>query len=114
VALVIERDAKALRRALASGDDEVSVSLSRETAEFMARVADARAAGHEIVFSRVPAEVSPAEAAQMLGVSRPPVRTLTARGELPFRMVGSPHRIPVADVRRWQDAERRRRQAMNE
>ncbi|MDR1188375.1 MAG: helix-turn-helix domain-containing protein [Bifidobacteriaceae bacterium] len=115
MAAVIERDARTLRRALASGGDEVSVSLSRETAEFMASVADACAAGHEIVFSRVPAEVSPAEAARMLGVSRPHVRKLMGRGELPFRMVGSHHRIPVADVRRWQDAERgRRHQAMSE
>ena len=87
----------------------MSVSLSRQTAEFLARVVDAQANGHEIVFSRVPEEVSPADAARMLGVSRPHVRALTERGDLPYRMVGSHHRIPVADLRRYQDSERTRR-----
>jgi len=103
------RDAQELRRALTTDADLVSVSLSRQTAEFLARVVDAQANGHEIVFSRVPEEVSPADAARMLGVSRPHVRALTERGDLPYRMVGSHHRIPVADLRRYQDSERTRR-----
>ena len=103
------RDAQELRRALLTDADQVSVSLSRQTAEFLARVVDAQAHGHEIVFSRVPDEVSPANAARMLGVSRPHVRVLMERGDLPYRMVGSHHRIAVSELRRYQDAERGRR-----
>jgi len=106
---VLIEDAKALRRALSVEGDEVVVSLSRETAEFMALVADAKAHGREVVFCRVPDELSPEEAARMLGVSRPHVRKLMERGDLPFRMVGSHHRIPLADLRHYQDAERKRR-----
>ena len=110
---ILVRDAQELRRALSTDADQVSVSLSRQTAEFLARVVDAQAQGHEIVFSRVPDEVSPADAARILGVSRPHVRMLMERGDLPYRMVGSHHRIPVADLRGYQDAERvRRRDAL--
>jgi len=110
---ILARDAQEFRRALSTDADQVSVSLSRQTAEFLARVVDAQAHGHEIVFSRVPDEVSPADAARILGMSRPHVRMLMERGDLPYRMVGSHHRIPVADLRRYQDAERvRRRDAL--
>ncbi|MDR0283839.1 MAG: helix-turn-helix domain-containing protein [Propionibacteriaceae bacterium] len=103
------KDADALRHALSAEGDQLVVALSRETVEFMARVADARAHGHEIVLSRVPEELSPAEAAQVLGVSRPHVRKLMNRGDLPYRVVGTHHRIPAAELRRYQEAERERR-----
>ncbi|MDR1213569.1 MAG: helix-turn-helix domain-containing protein [Propionibacteriaceae bacterium] len=109
MAPVSQRDAQALHQALATGGDDISVSLSRETVAFLSQIVDAQASGHEIVFSRVPEEVSPAEAAQMLGMSRPHVRKLMNQGVLPFRMVGSHHRIPVADFKRFQEVERNRR-----
>jgi excisionase family DNA binding protein len=56
-------------------------------------------------------EVTPTEAAAMLGLSRPQVRELMERGALPFRMVGAHHRIRVADVERFHEAERKRRRA---
>jgi len=106
---VLQQDAEALHRALNTTDDDVSVSLSRQTAEFLARVVDAQVSGHEIVFSRVPGEVSPADAARILAVSRPYVYKLMDRGDLPFHMVGTHHRIPVADLRQFQESERTRR-----
>ena len=112
---VLQRDAQALHRALESRGDQISVSLSRETAQFLARVMDAQVNGHEIMFSRVPQEVSPADAAQMMGVSRPYVRKLMDSGQLPFRMVGSHHRIPFAALKTYYEAEcQRRRQALHE
>ena len=106
---VLQQDAEALHRALATADDDVSVSLSRETAEFLARVVDAQVSGHEIVFSRVPEEVSPADAARILAVSRPHVYKLMDQGDLPFRTIGTHRRIPVADLRQFQESERTRR-----
>ncbi|MDR2373897.1 MAG: helix-turn-helix domain-containing protein [Bifidobacteriaceae bacterium] len=106
---VLQRDRQALHRALESDGDELSLSLSRETVEFVAQVVDAQVNGQEIVFSRVPKEVSPEDAAKMLGVSRPYVRKLMDQGELPFRKVGSHHRIAVADVKAWHARERKRR-----
>ena len=106
---VLQRDSQALHHALESDGDELSLSLSRETVEFVAQVVDARASGQEVVFSRVPKEVSPEDAAKMLSVSRPYVRKLMDQGELPFRKVGSHHRIAVADVKAWYARERKRR-----
>ncbi|MDR2252251.1 MAG: helix-turn-helix domain-containing protein [Bifidobacteriaceae bacterium] len=106
---VLQRDRQALHRALESDGDELLLSLSRETVEFVAQVVDAQVNGQEIVFSRVPKEISPEDAAKMLGVSRPYVRRLMDQGELPFRKVGSHHRIAAADVTAWHARERKRR-----
>ncbi|MDR0959639.1 MAG: helix-turn-helix domain-containing protein [Propionibacteriaceae bacterium] len=103
------RDAEALHHALETEGDEVSVSLSRGTAEMLARLIEAQSNGQEIVITHGLQEVSPAEAALMLGMSRPQVRKLMDRGALPYRMVGSHYRIAIEDVRAFLDAERRRR-----
>ena len=70
----LDRDAEALHRALAVAGDEVRVSLSRETAELVARVVDARVRGQQVLLTRGNAEVTPNEAAVLLGMSRPQVR----------------------------------------
>ncbi|HZT81547.1 MAG TPA: helix-turn-helix domain-containing protein [Gemmataceae bacterium] len=44
----------------------------------------------------LPAEMTPAQAAEFLDVSRPFVVRLTRRGELPYRLVGRQRRIPTA------------------
>jgi len=106
---VLTRDAEALHSALATSGDEVNVSLSRETAEMLARVVDAQTQGQEVVVTHGLQEVSPTEAALMLGMSRPQVRRLMDKGELPFRMVGSHHRIAIEDVHTFLAAERKRR-----
>ena len=103
------RDAEALNRALEVDGDEVSVSLSRETAEMLARVVEAQAKGQVIVITHGLQEVSPAEAALLLGVSRPQVRKMMDRGALPFRMVGAHHRISVDDIKTFLTTERKRR-----
>jgi excisionase family DNA binding protein len=107
---VLMRDAEAIRRSLAGRGDEVSVSLSRETAEYVARVVEARAEGREVIVARGLDEVTPSEAASILGVSRPQVRKLMERGMVPFRKVGAHHRIPVGALRAWEAGERERRE----
>ncbi|MDR1426480.1 MAG: helix-turn-helix domain-containing protein [Bifidobacteriaceae bacterium] len=108
---VTVRDSEALHRALEGGQDRVSVSLSRAAAEMLAKVVDAEVSGRRVVVSHGLDEVSPAEAGALLGMSRPQVRRLMDRGALPFRMVGSHHRIAVADVEEFLAAERPRRRA---
>jgi len=105
----LARDAEALERALATDGDEVSVALSRDTAEMVARIVAAQAKGQEVVITHGLQEVSPAEAAGLLGMSRPQVRKLMERGALQFRMVGAHHRIAVADVQAFLETERVRR-----
>ena len=108
---VLERDVRALHRALETEDDEVSVSLSRETAEFLVSVMDAQAQGQEVVVTRGLQEVTSSEAAKMLGMSRPQVRKLLDQGKLPFRLVGTHHRIPVAAITAFLDIESKRQHA---
>lgn len=88
VVKTLDRDAEALHRALAVAGDEVRVSLSRETAELVARVVDARVRGQQVLLTRGNAEVTPNEAAVLLGMSRPQVRKLLDQGLLEFRKVG--------------------------
>ncbi|WP_170231560.1 hypothetical protein [Pseudonocardia kunmingensis] len=47
------------------------MSLSRENADLVSRLSDARARGQEIAVARGGAEVTPTEAAALLGMSRP-------------------------------------------
>ncbi|GAA2638802.1 helix-turn-helix domain-containing protein [Paractinoplanes durhamensis] len=112
---LLSRDAAALHRALAEPGNEVSVELSRETAELMSRLIDAQARGEDIVVSPANAEVSPTEAAVLLAMSRPQVRKLMDRGLLTSRKVGTHHRIRVSSIKAFLDAERgRRREALTE
>src|SRR5664279_2594210 len=89
---------------------QVHVDLSRETAELISRLVDARARGEEIVVAPGDTEVTPTEAAVLLGMSRPQVRKLMDRGLLDFRMVGTHHRIRVSSIVAFRDTERLRRQ----
>ena len=107
------RDAAALHRALAKSGDEVNVAMSRETAELMSRLIDARARGEEILVSPGNAEVTPTEAAVLLFMSRPQVRKLMDRGLLEFRKVGTHHRVRVSSIRAFLEFELpRRREAL--
>lgn len=115
MASVLIRDADALHRALSGEGDEVNVSVSRETAEWLARIVDARSRGQRVVVTHGRAEVTPAEAAVLLGVSRPQVRKFMAEGKLGFRMVGAHHRIPIESIDAFKVWERKQmRKGMEE
>ncbi|CUU55368.1 DNA binding domain-containing protein, excisionase family [Parafrankia irregularis] len=113
--LLLLRDAEALHRALATSGGEVQVAFSRETAELVSRLLDARARGEELIATPRAAEVTPTEAAVLLGMSRPQVRKLMDRGLLQFRKVGTHHRVRVSSIRAFLENERpRRRDALTE
>jgi excisionase family DNA binding protein len=103
---VLARDADALHRALDDAGDEVKVSVSRQTAEWLALIVDARSRGQRVVITHGHAEVTPAEAAALLGVSRPQVRKFMNEGKLGFRMVGAHHRIPMGSIEAFRAWER--------
>lgn len=103
---ILSRDAEALHRALDGDDDEVNVSVSRETATWLAHIVDARSRGQRILVTHGRAEVTPAEAAALLGVSRPQVRKFMSDGKLGFRMVGAHHRIPIESIEAFKTWER--------
>lgn len=105
----LTRDADTLHRALAKGGDEVRLTVSRETAEWMAQLVDAKVSGRAVVLTNDLGEVIPTKAGQMLGMSRPQVRKLMDGGRLDFRKVGTHHRITAASIRAFLAAERERR-----
>jgi excisionase family DNA binding protein len=105
---VLTRDADALHRALDGAGDEVKVSVSRETAEWLARIMDARSRGQRVVVTHGRAEVTPAEAAALLSVSRPQVRKFMDEGKLGLRMVGAHHRTPLESIEAFRAWERER------
>ncbi len=108
---ILERDALALEQALATPGDNIQVSMSRETAEFVAAIVEAKAQGQAVVVSHGLQEVSPTEAAKLLGMSRPQVHKLLDQGRLPFRLVGTHHRIPVGAITAFLDIESKRQHA---
>jgi excisionase family DNA binding protein len=68
---------------------------------------------HGVSFALAPldAELSPEEAAKLLNVSRPYLKRLLRKGEIPFRMVGNRHRVRLVDVLNYKnriDRERRK------
>ena len=60
------------------------------------------------------AEVSPEDAAVLLGVSRPTVMHRLRQGDLPHRMVGSHHKVRLADVLALRQREDEQRAALQE
>lgn len=111
----LTRDADALHQALHGEGDEVQLNLSRGTAEWLASIVDARTRGLDVVFTRGSGEVTPAEAAVLLGISRPRVRKLMDQGRLEFRKVGTHHRVTVESLQTFREQERaRRRLALEE
>jgi len=95
-----------LRRALDAGAEVVIEQpggerlTSRELSEFLAAAVSGVASGDEVVLLRGESEVSPAEAGELLGISRQFVDRLIDVGKLPARRLpGSRHRrLRVADV----------------
>ncbi len=95
-----------LRRALDAGAEVVVEQpggerlTSRELSEFLAAAVSGVASGDEVVLLRGESEVSPAEAGELLGISRQFVDRLIDVGKLPARRLpGSRHRrLRVADV----------------
>jgi excisionase family DNA binding protein len=59
-------------------------------------------------------EITPEEAAPLLGMSRPMVVHRIKQGDIPHRMVGTHHRLKLSDVLAFREEEERRLKAMAE
>jgi excisionase family DNA binding protein len=59
-------------------------------------------------------EITPEDAAPLLGMSRPMVVHRIKQGDIPHRMVGTHHRLKLSDVLAFREAEERRLRAMSE
>ncbi len=108
---VVADDVQALRDALASARDSVSVTLRlpRKSAEKVLALLDAELTTGAVV---VPVKelFTTTEAATMLGLSRPTLMKLIDSGELDHVKVGTHHRIPARAILDFQRARRVRRE----
>jgi excisionase family DNA binding protein len=85
-------------------DDGSYVRLTRGLAKVLRAAAEAMADGQAVTVLPSDAELTPAEAAELIGVSRPYVVRLLDNGTMPSeRLPGSTHRrIRLADVLAYQ------------
>jgi len=59
-------------------------------------------------------QLTPSQAAEVLGVSRTHLMRIVQKGELPYRMVGAHHRLRLEDVLQYRDERECRGQALDE
>jgi excisionase family DNA binding protein len=89
---------------------------SEELTRFLAAAMSELASGDEVVLLRGDAEISPAEAGELLGISRQFVDRLMDTGKLPGRRLpGSRHRrLRVADVLKFGEGRNKRLTSISE
>lgn len=80
--------------------DEVIAKLSADSTlgQALASARNSLCEGRPAVISGLMEEVSPAQAAKYLGVSRPTVYKLISAGEIPSHLAGTHHRIVMRDL----------------
>ena len=88
--------------------------LSPKMLAAIAAVLERLGSNREALIVHEEAEMTPEEAAKVLGVSRPLVYQRMDDGRLPFRMVGSHRRIQLRDVLALKLSEERRKAAARE
>jgi excisionase family DNA binding protein len=59
-------------------------------------------------------ELTPSQAAEVLGVSRTHFMRIAQKGEIPYRMVGSHHRMRLEDILKYREERERRGRALDE
>jgi excisionase family DNA binding protein len=75
-----------------------AVDVSAAVTGMIADLLEKASTSEEVALLTEDAEISPEDAAMILGISRPLVRRRMDVGELPFRRVGTHRRIRLADV----------------
>ncbi len=90
-----------------SSNGEITL-LPQETLRVFQEVLEQLGHNRPVVVLPLDTELSTFEAADVLNVSRPFVTKLLERGEIPFRMVGSHHRLLLADLLKFQSEQRER------
>jgi excisionase family DNA binding protein len=91
-----------------------SVALSEAAAAIVRDVLAKLADGQRVTLLQEDAELSPEQAAKILGISRPLVVQRMTAGRLPFRYVGAHRRCRLGDVLRLKADEAARRRALDD
>jgi excisionase family DNA binding protein len=86
------------------------VELTSTVLDTIRTVLEQVAKHDEVLLINPEAELSPEQAAKILGISRPMVYQRMDGGQLPFREVGAHRRVLMADVLKLKEFEERRRE----
>ncbi len=109
---VDHRDLAILERALAkkrgktarlTGFDGHRIEIPGDLVEALLLIVQQLHTGNGVSIAALRAEVTTAEAADLLNVSRPFVIKLLETGEIPFRKVGTHRRVRLVDVLEYRD-----------
>lgn len=91
------------------------ILVPKELSAVVARVLRVVAAGGTVTIGSMPEELTTTTAAEQLGVSRPTLMKMIARGEIPAHKVGSHTRLSTPNVLSFRAARlERQRQAFDE
>jgi excisionase family DNA binding protein len=91
-----------------------AVALPEAAVAMITDLLERAASGEELAVLAEDGEISPEDAASVLGISRPLVRRRMDAGELPFRRVGTHRRLRLRDVLALRDRESPVRAALAE
>lgn len=109
---VDHRDLAILERALAkkrgktarlTGFDGLRIEIPSDLVDALLLIVQQLHIGHGVSIAALRAEVTTAEAADLLNVSRPFIIKLLETGEIPFRKVGTHRRVRLVDVLEYRD-----------
>lgn len=91
--------------------DDQPLGIPETLGDVLTQVVEEMARGNALSIIPIHAELTPRQAAELLGVSRPYVSRLMKEGRIPSRKVGAHHRIRLTDLlayRKKRDAAQRR------
>jgi excisionase family DNA binding protein len=109
---VDQRDLAILERALAkkrgktarlTGFDGHRIEIPSDLVDALLLIVQQLKTGHGVSIAALRAEITTAEAAELLNVSRPFVIKLLESGVMPFRKVGTHRRVRLIDVLEYRD-----------
>lgn len=70
--------------------------------------------GHGFAILPLDKELTPSQAAEVLGVSRTHFMRIVQKGDIPYRTVGTHHRVRLDDVLQYREEQKQRGQALDE
>ncbi len=94
--------------ALVGVDEHDRIELPQEVHEALKQVVSALLAGRAVTVAPHSMALTSQQAADLLGVSRPTVKRLIAKGELAAERIGTRHRLRLEYVLEYRAARRRR------
>lgn len=99
----------------AAGQPDQVVELPASAVSLLLNILDVIACGQQVVIMPQHEELTTAEAAELLNVSRPFVVQLLEEGHIPYRKVGTHRRVRVEDVLRYkQETDHKRAAVLDE